>query len=204
MKSALLVLALIAFGCVCAQNPSKPVWPKQFAATVRIDRSDAEGYHRTDVVRWFYDYTKSKERLDGMSEWHREYYFTTYIADYTAKTQYSVYYRENEVSCITSPTNGSMVLPDFSAFRFAGGSLVDYQTAYHWILDSTSNHHFYQYWDRQDNREPLRIDLVNEETGRDETWTFHEFDAGAQDNALFEVPDTIAPLCFSPSKVTLN
>ena len=51
----------------------------------------------------------------------------------------------------------------------------------------------WQYFDTQDTREPLRIDIAAENQAG--TWIFWEFDSGAQDSTLYSLPTTVLAQC---------
>lgn len=51
----------------------------------------------------------------------------------------------------------------------------------------------WQYFDTQDTREPLRIDIAAENQAG--TWIFWEFDSGAQDASLYSLPTNVLAQC---------
>lgn len=68
------------------------------------------------------------------------------------------------------------------------------EAAYHWIgQQSTPFNVTWQYFDAQDTREPLRIDLAADNQAG--TYTFWEFDSGVQDAYLYSLPTTVLAQC---------
>jgi len=193
MKSIICVLLLSIIALAIAQEPKKPMWPDAFSATV-VRRTN-NGMH---FSRWFYDFKNLRDRFDGFAEWHGEFYFAEQIFKHTEGFDYTVYYRDSEVTCIKNKINSTMIKPDFSNFRFAGISLVNYQQCYHWVANDTRRD-FFQFWDRVSDREPVRFDVINR-FRQEEQFTFTEFDVGAQDQGLFDVPPIIKDSCFTPGK----
>ena len=68
------------------------------------------------------------------------------------------------------------------------------EPAYHWIgQQSTPFNVTWQYFDAQDTREPLRIDLAADNQAG--TYTFWEFDSGVQDAYLYSLPTNVLAQC---------
>jgi len=189
--SKLTFLVLLGVALVFAQQPTKPTWPSEFSSSILAQ----DNFGNTRFFRWFYDYTDLLERMDGMVMWHGEMYFAISIMDHSIGTAYDMFFMEDEVTCISRNINKTMNEPDFSMFNYAGQSIVLYDVCYHWILNDNSGGYFLQLWDRTDDREIRRIDVVNENNGYEENWTFMEMDEGTQDPNLFVVPAMIAPVC---------
>jgi len=191
MKAILFLIVAVAFFAVVLSDPSPPKWPVEFSASIFGWRNDGHRRH----FRWFYDYTDGLERFDGMVEWKGEHYFAEIIKNYASQTKYHIYYQEGEVTCLTTPINGSMHYPDLSSFQFAGLSIVGYDTCNHWMLNDQPDQFFFQLWDRTSDRALKRIDVVNEEDRHEETWEFMEMDITSQDSELFVISPLILSIC---------
>jgi len=177
-----------------AADPSKPKWPTAFSASVLARRSDRD-HRREDFFRWFYDSNQEMERFDGMVIWHNEPHWALIIVDYSSMVRFSVFFQEDEATCIKESINHTMIKPDFSSFSYAGTSLVGYQPTYHWTARDQKRD-FFQLWDAQSSRDIVRIDVVNP-VGDNERWNFMEIDAVSQDPNLFVLPDIILTNCNS-------
>jgi len=177
----------------CIQPPSPPTWPSQFSASILA--TDQMGNIR--FFRWFYDYVKQCERMDGMVDWMGDIQIASRIRDHAETTGYDIFYKEDEVSCFSKTINATMPEPNLSAFYYAGLSIVNYEKCNHWIMNEHSSGLFAQLWDTADTRELRRVDIVNQENGMAETWDFMEVDNGAQDANLFMVPELISNVCNS-------
>jgi len=178
-----------------AANPPNPKWPTAFSASV-LSVSNGFPPQPPRFLRWFYDYINKKERFDGMNEWNGELYFSSIYIDHNAQKQTDVFDQMGTISCFSHSINGSLPLPDFSQFQFAGNSLVNYQPCYHWYWSDHGNITV-QFYDTQSAREPQRLDVSDSARQISQTVTFFEFDAAAQDQNTFVVPSVIQAQCNS-------
>jgi hypothetical protein len=195
MRSFVLLVVLFAVA-VLASNPSQPVWPTAFAASVLA--TDNQGNQR--FTRWSFDATKGKERFDGMVPWNDEQYYAEMIRDFANDRQYDIFYQNEYASCFTHPMNGTVPHPDFTQYRFIGNAIVQYDAVYHWAFFDQSNNITFNYFDRQSDREPKRFDIADLARNWAETWMFMGFDDEPQDASLFVVNSVLLPLC---NQVTL-
>eukprot|EP01089_Gocevia_fonbrunei_P011498 TRINITY_DN2486_c0_g1_i1.p2 TRINITY_DN2486_c0_g1~~TRINITY_DN2486_c0_g1_i1.p2 ORF type:complete len:200 (-),score=34.72 TRINITY_DN2486_c0_g1_i1:3-602(-) len=194
-----IVIALAFLFVLVACEPTKPVWPNAFSATVAV-----KGEHRHPTLfRWFYDFGVKKDRFDGIVRWQDEPYFSKVIFDHTTQEETTIFHQEDQVACYVSAINSSMPHPAFTNVKFIGEALIDYVPVYHWIEDS--EHHSYQVFDYQDaSREIKRIDVHDKRTRFTSTWTFHEMDKGRQDPTLFLIPAPISSVCNKVETSPLN
>ena len=114
---------------------------------------------RNDFVRWFYDSKQQLERFDGPAFWGGEFYLATVIRDHSSQTETSIFYQEDDVTCITGPINGTMPDPDFSQFNYIGVSVVDYEKTYHFIANDPQRHVFAQIFSKVSDGDLFRVDF---------------------------------------------
>jgi len=191
MMKVLIAALLLVVAFVCAQNPPAPQWPSYYSASVEVFGWE---YETGRFFRWFYDSQKNKDRFDGIRRFDGEEFFSERIYDHAAQKEWHVVFQGETVSCFTRTINGTVPHPNFSTFTFGGKVIVDGRPCYHWWHRNGFIHE--QYFDRQDNREPRRFDWADDRRpGEAVTWTFHEFDVCPQDSSLYDVPDTIKPIC---------
>eukprot|EP01087_Luapelamoeba_hula_P009016 TRINITY_DN229_c0_g1_i1.p1 TRINITY_DN229_c0_g1~~TRINITY_DN229_c0_g1_i1.p1 ORF type:complete len:199 (-),score=24.61 TRINITY_DN229_c0_g1_i1:100-696(-) len=188
-----VVIVLLCF-CVAAAlaAPPAPLWPAGWSATIEYKDSFNP---QAGFFRWFWDSRMHKDRVDGISQWHDEYYYAERIFDHAKGTEYAIFFQPGTVNCFTRPINTTMPQPNFSNLRYIGNATVGYQPAFHWFYDDAAMGRTWQVYDRQDNRELLRIDVSHHRNRRAESFTFWEFSAGVQDATLFDVPAQIADQC---------
>jgi len=177
---------------VFSQTPNKPIWPSGWSATVE-HRSNMEP--RPGFFRWFWDDRQLKDRMDGLTRWREEEYFAERLFDHLDKTEYNIFYQPGLVNCFTRSINATMPHPDFSRFTYIGKAIINFLPAYHWYYDDSVRKETFQLYDRQDNREILRIDFDDHVTHRSERFVFFEYDVGPQDPTLFVVDPNILAQC---------
>jgi len=188
---ALVAVALAARAGLTASNPSQPSWPAQFSASVMVN-DDTNGQQR--FFRWFYSANLTKDRFDGPMFWNNEMYFATQIFDHVADQQYDVFAQLDEISCFSHAINGTIPKPDLTQMVFIGNAVVGYENAYHWIYQQNGKVNVtWQYFDTQDTREPIRIDVAAENQAA--TWQFWEFDDEPQDPSLYSLPTNVLAQC---------
>jgi len=183
-----LLLSLIAL--VCAQT--KPNWPMAASASLFI-----RGFERREdrhMVRWFFDRTAGKERIDGDREFLGERYWTTTILNTNTKREYFIIHQGSLVMCFDRPTNNSIPHPDFGMARYIGKAEYEMNIVDHWI-QREGERDVSQIYDRTDNQYVLRIDFDDRRRGHVVRFDFHEWDVGAQDPNLFVVPAPIMAIC---------
>merc|ERR1711862_47349 len=188
----LLILALV--GIAASAAPSTPTWPKAFSASVLVVNASNPEY--SYFWRWFHDLSANMARLDGFINIGNTIppIFTSTIVDENAKEEYVVLYPPNQVSCWTRAITRPLVNPDFSDFDFVGLSLINYATVNQWVARNATSGNFFSYFEDSSSREPVRFVMFNTD-GHEEVWNFYEFDAGAQDPALFEISSQIKAIC---------
>jgi len=192
MKAVVLALLACFVAVVLAQTPPKPDWPAGWSATVQVERSDEREPY---FFRWFWDQSQQKDRIDGLHRWHDELYWGRRIFDHPAKEEISIFYQEGLVNCITRPINQTLPKPNFAQLEYRGTAVLFYTPVYHWYFRDIIRGHTYQVYDRQDNREIVRVDVQDERARRSEQYTFFEYDVGLQDPELFKIPSLIADIC---------
>jgi len=197
MKGILLFVALVVY--VSAQAPNPPTWPTAFDSSILA--LDNMGGMR--FFRWFYDSGNNVERHDGLRMWNGEMFWIEDLKDYDTQVNTFMAFMFDEVSCFTRPTNGTLIEPDFTQFTWIGLSLVGFRTCNHWILEDSKDGFFFMLWDDSTTRELVRINIVNQNNGFDETWTFMEMNVGAQDQNLFVVPTIIESICTAGTQEQL-
>jgi len=170
----------------------KPKFPAAFSSTIIVGRSDDP---MPAFYRWFWDTKVQKDRIDGVVRFADELYFATRIFDHPKGTEYHVFYQESTAVCYTSKINTTLPKPDFSNLDFVGKALIDYIPVYHWYVEDRLRDLTFQVYDRQDNREVVRLDFDDGRRGRAESWTFVEIDVGSQGAEIFQVPTNILPQC---------
>jgi len=185
-----LLLAIVV--CVLAQTPNKPIWPDGWSATVRVhnNRERHPGF-----FRWFWDKAQNKDRIDGIVEWKNEMYLAETIFDHAAGKEYRVYYQGGLVNCFDRPINSTLPKPDFSKFNYVGKAIVNYEPAYQWFFDDKLRGVAVALFDRQDNREILRIDVDDRTRRRSESFIFLEYQVGAQAPEIFQIEKIILDQC---------
>jgi hypothetical protein len=196
MKAVVLAAVL----CVCfvaalsadVKLPLKPLWPDAFSSTVAVRRTRE---FRPSFFRWFYDSQQMKDRIDGIVRFQDEFYFATLYFDHPKAMMYSVFYQESTAVCFTSKINTTLPKPNFNNLNYVGKALIDLTPSYHWFVEDRLRDLTFQVYDRQDNREVLRIDFDNGRRERAESWTFLELDIGSQGTEIFQVPANILAQC---------
>jgi len=178
---------------VWSQTPTKPVWPKAASASLFIEGWGEERRERI-FVRWFYDETAGKERLDGTQRFEGELYFTNTILDATTQKEWFVVHQPGLVSCWVGAWNHSLPHPNFDNARFAGKAEIDYRVVNHWIERGPDGRDISQIYDRADNGQIVRIDFEDRRR-RALSVHFHEFNAGTQDPSLWDLPAQIKNIC---------
>eukprot|EP01120_Amphizonella_sp_Union-15-10_P006118 TRINITY_DN1918_c0_g1_i1.p1 TRINITY_DN1918_c0_g1~~TRINITY_DN1918_c0_g1_i1.p1 ORF type:complete len:205 (+),score=36.43 TRINITY_DN1918_c0_g1_i1:51-665(+) len=187
------VLSQTPISPTSSPNPTIPKWPYYFSASVVAHSNNREEPPR--FARWFYDSVKNKDRLDSISEWHSELYWTERIFDHSIQREYMIFFQQGSVSCYYRSINTTLPKPNFSNFVYIGRALIDEVPVYHWIDNDRTNGITIQYYEDIKYREPKRIDLANDRERRSETWIFYEFDTCSQDPELFDVPAFIRSSC---------
>jgi len=195
MKFLLVAVACLAFvACAYSANPPTPVWPAAFSATVIVTRSRAD-VPTVEYFRWFYDATNQRERFDGIFTYLGSQYFRELIVDYAKSTEYNILTRGNILECFIRKPVGKLIKPNFANYTYAGFALINYELTYHWSAYNRTSGGVYQYFETADDHEPAEFDYAHPETNDDETWTFLEFDSGAQDPDLWVIPEPISLAC---------
>jgi len=174
-------------------NPSPPSWPLGFSASVFANNWQNQG--QTVFFRWFYDQTLDQSRVDGLGQWLDEQYWAIQIWDHVHEIQWSVYMQPGFETCFMQKINTSLPVPNFQGAVYAGQAVINYSPVYHWILNQGS--FTMQYFDNQATREPVRMDFDDASKQMANTLLFTEFDAGAQDPALFTLPQEVYATCNS-------
>jgi len=159
---------------------------------VAVHRSHEREGH---FFRWFWDRTLNKDRIDGIQQFKDEFYFAEIVFDHAGGKEYRVYYQPGAINCFEHPINGSLPKPTFAQFNYIGKAIVNYQPAYHWIYEDKLRGRIFALYDRQDNREILRIDIDDTVRRRSESWVFFEYQVGAQNKEIFEINPLILAQC---------
>jgi len=196
MKVSLLLVIVVLAVSVFAADPAKPVWPKRFSSSVRVQGWE-DGREHDSFFRWFYDANVNKDRIDGLGYFEDELYFAERIFDHKADKRYDVFFQDETVLCFVRPINNTLPKPSFANARFIGKAIIDYTPVFHWIEESPDRRFVFQYYDTQDTRKPMRMDVADNGRRRAMTWYFHEFDQCNQDPNLFILPQVIMDQCNS-------
>eukprot|EP01121_Diplochlamys_sp_Union-15-3_P014653 TRINITY_DN46_c0_g1_i3.p1 TRINITY_DN46_c0_g1~~TRINITY_DN46_c0_g1_i3.p1 ORF type:complete len:193 (-),score=37.79 TRINITY_DN46_c0_g1_i3:75-653(-) len=186
-----ITLLVLLFAVAIFAQPTKPTWPKAFSASVEVDFWGEE--RRPHHLRWFYDQTENKDRIDGVHRWHDEYYLARTIFNHAIGKEYTVFRQMEYVTCIYRDINSTLPKPNFDNVEYRGTALIDYRTAYRWRehVDRVT----LEYYDDAATREPLRIDVADERRGFVVTWKFRGVDACAQDPSVFVISPEIQAIC---------
>eukprot|EP01110_Echinostelium_bisporum_P013747 TRINITY_DN984_c0_g1_i1.p1 TRINITY_DN984_c0_g1~~TRINITY_DN984_c0_g1_i1.p1 ORF type:complete len:196 (-),score=77.92 TRINITY_DN984_c0_g1_i1:80-667(-) len=183
------VCALFAL-TASAAAPSTPTWPSAWSGSVLVNNVTNPEY--SYFLRTFVDYKSGSQRWDGFAYFNGLMVFREQIIVGTAG--YDIWHvGYDEISCYTFTLNGTIPAPDFSQFKYAGQSLIDYEAVNHWVAPDPQDNAFFEYFEGASDREPVRFNLFTR--GWEESWTFFEFDAGSQDATLFQVPALIESIC---------
>jgi hypothetical protein len=172
-------------------NPAPPSWPLGFSASVFANNWQNQGSNV--FFRWFYDQTLDMARIDGLGEWLDEQYWAVQIFDHVHEIQWSVFMQPGFETCFMKKINTTLPVPNFQGAVYAGQAVIGYNPCYHWIL--TQGSFTMQYFDNQATREPVRMDFDDASKHMANTLLFMEFDAGAQDATLFQLPTQITATC---------
>eukprot|EP01127_Copromyxa_protea_P007026 TRINITY_DN16965_c0_g1_i1.p1 TRINITY_DN16965_c0_g1~~TRINITY_DN16965_c0_g1_i1.p1 ORF type:complete len:205 (-),score=33.99 TRINITY_DN16965_c0_g1_i1:61-675(-) len=179
-----------------AAAQTKPVWPKAASTSVFVSGWGEGPQGGRHFIRWFYDETLQKERIDGPRDFFGEQYWTTVIVDHKAGKESFIVYQPDLVSCVVGPANHTTPHPDFSKAVFVGKSLIDYQLVNNWVERLPTGGDGLAIFDYESNGEIARIDFHDHRRGnRAVSFKFMEFDAGSQDPSLFVIPSAIAEIC---------
>eukprot|EP01121_Diplochlamys_sp_Union-15-3_P006352 TRINITY_DN16848_c0_g1_i1.p1 TRINITY_DN16848_c0_g1~~TRINITY_DN16848_c0_g1_i1.p1 ORF type:complete len:197 (-),score=38.18 TRINITY_DN16848_c0_g1_i1:34-624(-) len=190
----LVALFLILFSAsVLAQNPSKPVWPKEFSTGVEVD--EWNGRREPHFLRWFYSVTVNKDRFDGVGVWRDEYYYNRVVFDHVQQKEYFVVHQPELVACFVMAINTTLPKPNFENVEYRGTELIDYQLAYRWRENIPDRGITFEYYDSVASREPLRIDVIDERRRTSNTWKFRGFDACTQSPDVFNISPEIQAIC---------
>ncbi len=127
--------------------------------------------------------------------WHNEFIFGISIINYNTDVLTSIFMQDDIVTCVLRTVNWTIPEPNFSSFTFVGTSVVGLRVA-NYFIDEDQRGDWWNLWTDQQTNKIIRVNVATPDFG-EETWTFHEFDIGAQDSGLFVVPDLVAGNCFS-------
>jgi len=191
MKIILFVALLISL-CL-AQAPVKPLWPA--AASTSIFVENFERRETRHFLRYMYDQTQGKERIDGPREWLGEWYWTVTILNTQTKREYFIIYQEDLVECYDRPSNYTIPKPNFDNLRYVGKAEIDLVVADHWMERSPSGRDVLSFFDNANDHYLMRTDFDDERRGHVVIFRFHEWNAHSQDPNLFMVPANILPIC---------
>eukprot|EP01120_Amphizonella_sp_Union-15-10_P005978 TRINITY_DN184_c0_g2_i3.p1 TRINITY_DN184_c0_g2~~TRINITY_DN184_c0_g2_i3.p1 ORF type:complete len:200 (-),score=27.82 TRINITY_DN184_c0_g2_i3:45-644(-) len=191
----ILLLGLYLLSVAIAQQPSRPVWPTAFSASVEHRRHEPFERHEPRFHRFYYDSVKNKDKITGIEEWHAEYYWTERIFDHNIQREYTVYLQRGSSVCFYRSINTTLPKPNFANVNYIGQSLINYEPVYHWIETDRTRGITFQYFETVKYREPKRIEVSHDREGRSETWNFFEFDSCPQDPELFDLPAAVRNTC---------
>merc|ERR1711974_72249 len=191
LNMKLLLAALLVV--LAFSQPSPPKWPTAFSSTIVITDNARPG--PPQFSRWFYDASANVDRLDGLAFFKGELYFAELFFDRNTNTSYDVYYQEGSVVCFEHSINRTLPKPDFSQFKYVGVGYVQFQTCNLWVLETTNNSTFMQYFENSQTRYPVRFDITDEFTSETTSFGFMEFDEGAQDPEMFTVNPLVKSAC---------
>jgi len=189
------IAVVIAFLCLLGLSiaiPLKPLWPKAFAASVAIQKSDDP---MPGFFRWFWDEAQNKDRIDGLVTFQGERYFAEIIFDHPNGREYNIFYQGGLVVCLMNKINTTIPKPNFDNMEFIGKAIVGFEAANHWFVEDRAKGFTFQIYDSQATRRVLRFDIDDGRRHRAESWTFFEFDEGPQSKELFEIPSAIKSQC---------
>jgi len=190
MRIAIILSILVAV----AFAQTKPVWYPAASASVLVE-GWTERREDRHLFRWFYDETLGKERIDGAERFLEEWYWTNRIVDTKAKSEQYVVHQGSLILCFQQQTNQSLPHPNLSNILFAGKAEIDYVVVNLWIERNALGREVARIFSRADNGKIVRIDHSSETRPRAISVHFHEFDAGAQDPSLFQLPSQIIAIC---------
>jgi len=114
--------------------------------------------------------------------------------DTVLSIQWFVVYQPGLVICNVGKTNRTLPHPNFANARYVGKAEINYRVVDHWV-ERAQNRDFSQIYDRNDNKEIVRIDIDDPRIGHAVTFHFNEFDAGSQDPSLWVLPPEIVAIC---------
>jgi len=140
------------------------------------------------------------DRWDGESIWQGEPYFSVRIFNHVQQQETVVYFQQELAVCFQHPINRTIPKPPLNLLNYQAKGIVNFQPVYQWSYTQPNNFSF-TYYDRQDNREPVRIDFSDYTQNPIFTVTniFWEFDETSQDTSLFELSPIILATCNGPS-----
>jgi len=146
-------------------------------------------------LRWFYDRTAGKERIDGAREFLGERYWTTTVLNTNTKREYFVVHQGSLVMCFERASNFTIPHPTFDRARYIGKAELEFNIVDHWIERDMGGRDYLQIYDRVDNHYVIRMDLDETRRAHVVRFEFHEWDAAPQDPNLFNLPQQILALC---------
>jgi hypothetical protein len=152
-----------------------------------------------EFLRWFQDIPKNQSRRDQLVQYDPKLppAWTQAYVNGTSNVERLVYFlNDQQVGCLQRPLRRHLINPVFTNFRYVGQVLLGYRVANQWNGPPPTNgtQTFVAYFDDSTSREPIRFDAFDS-YGNEETFTFSEFDAGAQDSNLYVIPPVIAQIC---------
>jgi len=171
------------------------MWPNAASASVFV-----HGWERRDdrhFIRYFFDTTLGKERIDGPRMHNGEMYFTTTILNTATMREYFIIHQGSLVECYERASNASIPHPDFKRARYIGKAEIDNVIVDHWIERDHMGRDHLQIFDRADNGYIVRTDWDDGRRGHAVTFQFHEWDVAAQDPNMFVVNPNILAICNS-------
>lgn len=105
----------------------------------------------------------------------------------------------SETECwYTDYINGTVIpLPNFDMYTYMGMAYVNLVKCYHWRWSDTANDYIEELWETADDeRDPVRMDVIDNHMGTEDTYDYTEFDQCAnEDEDLFVIPDLILDVC---------
>jgi len=148
-------------------------------------------------LRYFFDQTAGKERIDGPRIFGGEFFWTTTILNTMTKREYFIVHQGSLIQCFERATNMSVPKPNFDRARYIGKAEIETNVVDHWIERTPEGRDHISIFNRVDNGQIVRMDFEDGRRPHATTFEFHEWNAGAQDPNLFTVPSSILAICNS-------
>ena len=191
LVTMMLAVAALA-GSAIAATPVKPLWPAQFSATLIVQRASSP---QPQFTRWMYDQVLKKDRFDSIVQFRGETWWANFIADHSTEVETALFFQQNTAICVQGAINGTLPKPNFTNLKYMGVAIVDYEVVNHWMEEDATHERTFQIFDSPSKGRIVRMDIDDRRRG--EAWEifWSELDIGAQDPALFQIPDELKAAC---------
>eukprot|EP00026_Physarum_polycephalum_P011021 Phypoly_transcript_11212.p1 GENE.Phypoly_transcript_11212~~Phypoly_transcript_11212.p1 ORF type:complete len:316 (+),score=51.01 Phypoly_transcript_11212:209-1156(+) len=156
-------------------------WPPAFSSSLDLYRRSQRQFF---VSRWFRDDNAKMERFDTSGSGG----YDIDIRRYDKGRRYTVYHEMGEVKCVITNLTTTMPQIDFSDYKYNNQAYINSIPCFEFDAPQR-NSQFSRYFQNQATSDPVRLETAGP---NDEILDFFEFDAGSQEESLFDVT-VVAP-----------